>query len=253
MFSDYHVHSELSFDSKEPAENQVKKAICLGMKQICFTEHIDIGWNYYHEHSYVDIDLYNHTIASLKQKYNGQIDILKGIEIGLTKENINESNKVVAQNDFDYVLASIHELYNADPYYPEFWKNKDEKIVIRDYFLTMYELIKKFDNFDTLAHMDYIVRYTPTKDYQPSDFKAEIDNILKYLIDNNKNLEINTSNLAKGGKYPNPYPFILERYSALGGKNVVVGSDAHKSEFLGHGFDEAQKLIEKYHLINIKG
>lgn len=44
MFSDYHVHSSFSFDSEESPRAIVEKAIALGMKQICFTDHQDFNW-----------------------------------------------------------------------------------------------------------------------------------------------------------------------------------------------------------------
>lgn len=43
MFSDYHVHSSFSFDSEESPRAIVEKAIALGMKQICFTDHQDFN------------------------------------------------------------------------------------------------------------------------------------------------------------------------------------------------------------------
>ncbi len=44
MFSDYHVHSSFTFDSEESPRAIVEKAIALGMKQICFTDHQDFNW-----------------------------------------------------------------------------------------------------------------------------------------------------------------------------------------------------------------
>lgn len=38
MLADYHIHSEFSDDSSCPLEEEVKKAIELGLDEICFTE-----------------------------------------------------------------------------------------------------------------------------------------------------------------------------------------------------------------------
>jgi hypothetical protein len=43
MLADYHVHTEFSDDSREPMEEQVKKAVSLGLKEMCFTDHVDYG------------------------------------------------------------------------------------------------------------------------------------------------------------------------------------------------------------------
>ncbi|MFR1493684.1 MAG: PHP domain-containing protein, partial [Eubacterium ventriosum] len=54
MFSDYHVHSSFSFDSEESPRAIVEKAIALGMKQICFTDHQDFNWPIEGESPYID-------------------------------------------------------------------------------------------------------------------------------------------------------------------------------------------------------
>ncbi len=169
MYSDFHVHSDLSFDSKEPAENQVKRAIELNMEKICFTEHHDIGWYFEGNTSMIDMDKYNKTISSLREKYSDQIEILQGIEIGITKENISEAKEFIKNNNFDFVIGSFHELNGEDPYYPGFWDGKSEAEIIDDYFNVTYELLKDFIHVDTLGHLDYIVRYCPSRDanYNP--------------------------------------------------------------------------------------
>ena len=43
MFCDYHVHTEYSDDSIYKMKNVVKDAISLGLKEICFTDHVDYG------------------------------------------------------------------------------------------------------------------------------------------------------------------------------------------------------------------
>ena len=248
MYSDFHVHSDLSFDSNEPAENQVKRAIELNMEKICFTEHHDIGWFFEGNTSSIDMDKYNETISSLRAKYSDQIEILQGIEIGITKENIEEAKAFVEDQDFDFVIGSFHELNGEDPYYPGFWDGKSEAEIIDDYFNVTYELLKDFVHVDTLAHLDYIVRYCPSRDanYNPMvDQKEVIDNILNLLIERDICLEINTSNRAKGFDFAHPHPDILKRYVELGGKKVTVGSDAHQADKLGYAFDEIKELIDE--------
>ncbi|MBR6267833.1 MAG: PHP domain-containing protein, partial [Selenomonadaceae bacterium] len=43
MLADYHVHTEFSDDSREPMEEQIKRAITLGLDELCFTDHVDYG------------------------------------------------------------------------------------------------------------------------------------------------------------------------------------------------------------------
>ena len=44
--ADYHVHSSFSGDSKSPMEEIIRKAVDLGLKYICFTEHFDYDFPY---------------------------------------------------------------------------------------------------------------------------------------------------------------------------------------------------------------
>ena len=39
---DFHLHSNFSVDCKVPPEDMVKEAIKMGLKAICFTDHIDL-------------------------------------------------------------------------------------------------------------------------------------------------------------------------------------------------------------------
>ena len=41
MYADYHLHSSFSNDSQTPMEDMVRRAIALGLDEICFTENVD--------------------------------------------------------------------------------------------------------------------------------------------------------------------------------------------------------------------
>ncbi len=250
MFSDYHVHSSFSFDSDESPENIIKQALQLNMKQICFTDHQDYLWPIEGESPFLDFNKYFNTLSSLQEKYKHQIEILIGIEIGFTKENASLNKELVNRYPFDFVIGSCHVVDNMDPYYKEFWQGRDDRDAFELYFNTLLTGLKNFNSFDTIGHLDYIVRYSPNKDanYSPLDYQDIIDEILKLIIDKNIKLEINTANLSKGFTYPNPQTDIIKRYKELGGEYVTVGSDAHKAEHIGYRFDVAKDIIENYSL-----
>ena len=42
--ADYHLHSSFSGDSRADMEEMIQKAISLGLKNICFTEHMDLNF-----------------------------------------------------------------------------------------------------------------------------------------------------------------------------------------------------------------
>ena len=56
----------------------------------------------------------------------------------------------------------------------------------------------------------------------------------------------NTANFKSGLDFPNPHYKIIEWFKELGGRYIQIGSDAHKSEFVGYNFDAIKKQISKY-------
>lgn len=250
MFSDYHVHSEFSFDSDEKIDNIINRALSLGMKQIAITDHQDFDWPVKGEIPSIHIEDYFSSINNAREKYSNQIQILKGIELGLMKGTKTQCQNLIASNAFDFVIGSCHIVDNMDPYYSDFWKDRTDREAFELYFSTLLEGLKMFNNIDTLGHMDYVVRYSPNKDnnYSVADYRDVIDKILKYIISKDIKLEINTANLAKGFHFPNPHTDIIKRYKELGGEYITVGSDAHKASDIGYGFDTVKDIVDKFGL-----
>ena len=115
----------------------------------------------------------------------------------------------------------------------------------REYFLSTLETVKAVEGFQSLGHLDYIVRYGYTKEKEYSYYKyAEIiDEILRELIRKGIALEVNTGGLKSGLSFPNPHPVILKRYKELGGSMVTVGSDAHIPEHIGYQFQILPQIL----------
>ncbi len=44
IIADYHVHSNFSGDSQAPMEQVIERAIQLGLKMLCFTDHMDYDY-----------------------------------------------------------------------------------------------------------------------------------------------------------------------------------------------------------------
>jgi histidinol-phosphatase (PHP family) len=108
------------------------------------------------------------------------------------------------------------------------------------------QAIQYITDFDALGHLDYIIRYLPSKSaVNAKDYKEWIMPILQCLVDMDKALEMNTSGYKRGLGMPNPDIEILKWYLELGGTKVTVGSDAHSPEYLGDHFDTLEELLKK--------
>lgn len=248
--ADFHMHSHHSTDSDASMRDMIESAINKGLTKICFTEHQDHGYPYneqFPEGSWMlNSDSYLYELLNLREEYRSQIEVGFGIEIGM-QENVFRENALTARShEFDYIIGSIHVVDGFDTYDKKYFENKTDKEAMELYFKTLLSNIKKFNNFDVLGHMDYIVRTVPCgeKGYSPADFISYIDEILSFLIENEKGIEINTSALRKGFSNPNPHRDIVKRYKELGGEIITIGSDAHKPDEVGTGLDVAEEILK---------
>jgi histidinol-phosphatase (PHP family) len=243
---DMHTHCDFSTDSKTPMKEQIEAAVQSGLEGICLTDHMDYEFpkealfsENVPENPFVfDENIYKQTLAEHKVMYP-QIWIGTGVECGLMpRESVCEKiSQLVNQSGWDFVIGSVHLLDEMDPYYPTFWEGKNPVSCIRRYFETILNCIQVFSDFDTLGHMDYVVRYAPSEFYyNPSDYRDITDEIMKYIIRKDIALEVNASGLYAACKTENPHPELLKRYLELGGELVTIGSDAHIPERVGGKF-----------------
>ena len=132
------------------------------------------------------------------------------------------------------------------PYYPEFFEGRSEDEAHQEYFESILECVKETPYFDVYGHLDYVVRYGPTKNQNYSYQKHAdiIDRILRTIVESGKGIELNTSGFRSGLGQPNPCVDILKRYKELGGEIITVGSDAHKPEHVGADFDKACTILK---------
>ncbi len=249
ILSDYHLHSSFSGDSKTPMEEMIKESIKKNLKHICFTEHMDFQYPYHEgvpdKMFEINTDSYLYDLLRCKQKYASQINVCFGVEIGLQDSVVRENAIYTKNHDFDFIIASTHVCNGVDPYYPQYYEGKTEEEAYHEYFTCILNNIRKFSNFDVLGHLDYILRYSPLKDknYKYETYKDVIDNILKFLIENEKGIELNTGGLKSGLKDVHPCSDILKRYRELGGEIITIGSDAHSCEHIGDYFDRAEEVL----------
>ena len=251
ILADTHVHSEFSSDSKAPMEQMIQRALQLGMKKLIFTDHMDYDYPPVSELSFTfDIEAYIRELEHLKSKYDNQIDLLLGIELGLQPHLSTRLSSLVNNYPFDYIIGSSHVVDGEDPYYPKYWEKRTKKEGIRRYFETIIENCTAFPHFHAYGHIDYIIRYIPgqtkaliKEDYQYKDYADLLDEVLKTLIHHGISLEINTAGYKYGLGYAHPKPEIVKRYKELGGEMITIGSDAHKPEHLCYDFKYIPELL----------
>lgn len=240
--ADLHTHSSFSTDSTEPLLEMAKSAAEKGLRTICLTEHID--YDYPGGGFLLDTEAYRAALMRVRAELSDRVEVLFGVELGIMDCLAPRLNDFTAAWDFDFIIGSSHLVNGKDPYYPEYFETLGSKNGILRYFESILANIRAFDNFDVYGHLDYVVRYSPEKSYEPLDYREIIDGILKALISRGKGIEVNTAGIASGMGYPHPNAFILRRYRELGGEIVTVGSDAHDRSRVAADFDKAQAALE---------
>jgi histidinol-phosphatase (PHP family) len=230
---DYHLHSNVSHDSQTAPEAIVQAALQAGLREICFTDHLDYLRNFPRDTQAFRVEDYNKSYDHLSAP---GLSIRRGAEVSLSKWSTPMVEHDLRQRPYDFIIGSLHFLRDRDIYVDdEFWAEHPQQEVIREYFEEILECIQAFDNFDVLGHLTYISKCPSNPNrcaIEYRDHRDVVDEIFKVLIDKGKGLEINTSAVDIIGAFL-PEAAYLRRFKELGGEIITVGSDAHQAHRVG--------------------
>ena len=245
--ADLHIHSLMSPDSRESLDNICLRAMELGLKTIAISDHYEF-YRPGREHpvfneKHVEEEL--KIIEKARIRYNGELNILFAIEIGQPHFDYHNALRLINNFPFDFILASFHKVGGSDLMSHDYTDEIDRKRTLDSYLDGLLVLASLFD-FDSLAHIDLIKRYS----YKAGNIERieedeeRVREILRTLIKRGKALEINTS-LLRDFDEPMPGETVLSWFKEEGGEKITVGSDAHKREHIAFGFDRAEAMLRR--------
>ena len=240
---DYHMHSHVSFDGHDSGLAMALAAKAAGLKEICFTDHIDH-----------DFDAEGHSMVFDPMVYAAEYDnlevdglkIRRGVEYGLKPYNRDTMQKDLQLRNFDFVLGSVHFVNELDIYYPEFWRDKTVEQAVQEFLEETLLCVQHHDDYDVLGHLSYICKARAHPDPKPlylKDHREIVDEILKILVQKGKGMEINTSGVDRCGDFL-PGEEFFRRFKELGGEIVTLGSDAHNTQRVGQYSDRACQMMK---------
>lgn len=252
MLCDLHIHSENSFDAQSAVDEICKAAIKANLSTIAITDHCEaefINCGEDCEFGSFDIQIPKSISDTLKakEKYSGKLKILIGLELGEPMHDLSQTKKALVYGDFDFILASVHNLRGRDDFYYMDFDKVDINQILGEYFDELAETAA-FEHFDSLAHLTYPLRYIIERTGKRPDlsgFGNQIDNIFNILIKNNKALEINVSGLFKPMNETLPDLPLVKRFFELGGKYITIGTDAHTADMVGKGIDKGIEIARQ--------
>ena len=254
--ADMHMHTWFSTDSEACPCDMADEAVRKGLKTICFTDHFDKDDLEWGEEGIFDVDAYFVEMQKLQEEYAGKLNIRIGIELGLRTYLKDYYEELTKKYPFDFVIGSVHNvpykkdaegnILYTDPAAEKLFTDRTDKEAYRLMMETTLENVRTSDCFQTLGHLDYVVRYGKSreKEYSYTDYADIIDEILKLLIEKEKGLEVNSAGLKYGLPFAHPHPDVLKRYRELGGEIITIGADAHKPEHLAYDFAKAEEILK---------
>ena len=150
---DYHMHSRVSFDGHHTGLAMAQAAVANGLKEICFTDHLDYDPLGQMGKLDFDTDAYNAEYDHLEIP---GLKIRRGAEFGMDIHNLAQFQKDLQRRHFDYVLGSVHFVDDLDVYYEGYWRDKTVFQAERRYLEATLETVRLHNDFDVLAHLTYI-------------------------------------------------------------------------------------------------
>ena len=214
------MHTYYSDDSSTPMKFQVRRAIELGLDEICFTDHVDYGVkvdcdepNPKHMAVNVNYPKYFREIDEMRNEFRG-IKIKAGLEFGVQTHTINQYERLFERyhDELDFILLSVHQINDLDLWSGEYQSGRTQDEYNRCYYNELLNVMKNFHDYSVLAHLDLIVRYD-RKGIYPFDKVRDIVNE------------------------------ILKMYREMGGEIITLGSDAHTPDYVYAYMDEAKNIL----------
>ncbi len=242
---DSHTHSDNSPDGRESVTYMCERSIAMGLRGIAITDHCEVD-NYEGGRYHISIRQSYFECLKAKSVFRGALIVSAGIELGQPLANPAVSEKLLADYNFDIVLASVHNARNgADYYYMDYTELSDADIrsLLQGYFEDILAVCR-WNRFDSLAHLTYPIRYLSASGISVdlNAYSDIIDEILKTLAQNGKALEINTSGYRQGLGTALPPLSCVKRFRELGGEYVTIASDAHRSGDVGKNLEDGMRI-----------
>lgn len=251
----YHSHSRYC-DGAHQLEDYIKACIERGYKSYGFSSHAPIPggsvWNMKAE----ELEKYLSEVDQLKEKYQGQIDIYKSLEVDFIDKTQGPSSYA---HLLDYTIGSIHfigngplsGLFEMDGPYSKFIDGMEKhyennlRNAVEHYFELSMKMIKN-DPPTILGHADKIISHALKYDSNIADSAWYIEILQEFantLEHSDVIVEINTKGL-RLTQEPTTYPHI-SFLNILKDKNIrfQMNADVHKVSDLDIGYMQTLALI----------
>ena len=242
--TDYHVHTTFSPDGHDTPEAMCWRAIELGLTGIAFTEHTE--WHPAFAYSgFPQPDAYFTRIHQCQRDFAPHgLTVLTGAEIGNPHEYAAETAELLATYPFDIKIASLHWLQGLNIHHPNCFAERDPQAVYADYFMELKKLAVVPD-ITFIAHFDRILWRGMLMGHALDLVRLEpiIRDTLSTIALSDKGLELNSYHLSSQHHWHEALVTMLSWYREAGGDNILVNSDAHRTQHITANWNIAAELL----------
>lgn len=244
---DYHIHTRRCGHALGEMEEYVLEAQRKGLIEIGFADHIPM---YFLPPAQRDPEVamseqelpdYVADICKLQEKF-APFTVKLGIEADFTPGMEEELKAILSRHEFDYVLGSIHFLDGwgfDNPKYIDEYEHREITEIYEQYYQILCQAAAS-GLFDSLAHPDLVKKLG----FRPAgDISYLYEQAVKIIAEADICVEVNLAGLRVpvAEIYPAlPFLQLCHQFRVP----VTLGSDAHKPEQVGVGFDMAVQLLK---------
>jgi len=244
---DWHMHDCMSHDAVGTPLEHALAAQKRGLKSICITNHVE---QFDKETGRYEI-IPSRDIPRLQNDYEmileareqcPDMEILFGVELENNPPFYGAMLEITAALEFDLVIGSVHRVKDvvfSSSNYIEQQRACDPAPFYHDYYREVLEFVQ-WGHFDILGHLDLIRRYMVQvhPDVKPVIPHDQLRRIFAVMKEKEIALEINVGGYFQPPKDCYPTREIIDLAIECGIENFTMGSDAHRPEHVGCGYDE---------------
>ncbi|MBM7568268.1 histidinol-phosphatase HisJ [Paenibacillus sacheonensis] len=267
---DGHTHTKFCYHgSSAESEAYIDRAIELGFRRYTISEHPPLPAGWVPDEKLMaelampeaELPLYLDYVTSIKQKYEGRIEIATGLEMDVLPGALSHTEAILDQygDRLEDVVYSVHFLPGRGGMRCIDFTAEDFTENLLAYYGTMEKVVDEYYNHveaaiewaaglpmrKRIGHINLIEKFAlklPPVD--EAQIKRRLEGILPKLAKSGVGIDVNTAGLrvATCGK-----PYVPEWFFAACKERdipLVYGSDSHRPDQVGFGYDwfEAQAM-----------
>jgi histidinol-phosphatase (PHP family) len=242
---DTHLHTNLSPDADVPIDVHARLAVERGIRELAITDHVDFDPRApaYAFTSFTDRERQVREAAERWAEHG--LAIRFGVEVSYESRCEDEIRDWLRRHPHDFTIGSVHispdSPYKADAV-ASWVQGRSLPEIVAPYFGEITAAARS-GMFDTIGHLDFVKRYL-VPHVMPEELAAApelYEPMLAALVESGTALEVNASGLRQLARETYPSAAIVARYRELGGRDVTIGSDAHRSEWFAYGLGVAYR------------